>query len=276
MHEPGLYVVATPIGNLEDISFRAVSTLSMADAIAAEDTRHTRILLDRYGIRTPMLALHEHNEEKVTPALLDRIRAGEAIALVSDAGTPLVSDPGFRLVRAAGEAGLAVFSIPGPSALTAALSVAGLSSDRFVFEGFLPARAAARRKRLAAFREEARTMVFFESSHRIGKCLEDLRDIFGGERRAVICRELTKQFETVLRGNLQALCDRLDADENQLKGEFTVLLEGQRDAVSSGEGLELARALLEYLPASQAARVAARLTGASRRALYAALESSTE
>jgi 16S rRNA (cytidine1402-2'-O)-methyltransferase len=271
MQEPGLYVVATPIGNLEDLSPRAGQVLASVAAIAAEDTRHTRILLDRKGIHTPMLALHEHNEERVLPSLLERIRQGEAIALVSDAGTPLISDPGFRLVQAAAAAGLPVFAIPGPSALTAALSVAGLPSDRFVFEGFLPSRAGARRKRLAAFADEDRTMVFFEASHRIAACLEDLQTVFGADRAAVLCRELTKRFETVLRGSLQQLRERLDADANQVKGEFTLLVAGRRTTAFASRGEELARALLEYLPASQAARVAARITGDSRREIYAAL-----
>lgn len=271
MYETGLYVVATPIGNLEDISPRAIGLLSAADSIAAEDTRRTRVLLDHYGIHTPMIALHEHNEEAVTPRLLERLRAGATIALVSDAGTPLVSDPGYRLVRAAGEQGLPVYAVPGPSALTAALSVAGLASDRFVFEGFLPARSAARQRRLAELRRERRTMVFFESSHRVRNCLEDMRTAFGAGRRAVVCRELTKRFETVLRDNLQGLCERLDADPQQSKGEFVVLVEGGPPAAGPVDGLDLARALLEHLPASQAARVAAKVTGSSRRELYAAL-----
>ncbi|NIP18475.1 MAG: 16S rRNA (cytidine(1402)-2'-O)-methyltransferase [Xanthomonadales bacterium] len=272
MSQTGLYVVATPIGNLEDISPRALRVLSEADVIAAEDTRHTRVLLERYAITSTMLALHEHNEERVVPALLDRLRSGESVALVSDAGTPLLSDPGYRLVRAAGDAGLPVFAVPGPSALTAALSVAGVPSDRFVFEGFLPARTEARRRRLAELQAETRTLVFFESSHRIGKCLADMRKAFGPDRRAVICRELTKRFETVLRGSLEGLTERLEQDAMQSKGEFTVLVEGSESGPSPAGGLELARALLEYLPASQAARVAARITGTPRREIYAAIE----
>jgi 16S rRNA (cytidine1402-2'-O)-methyltransferase len=275
MHESGLYVVATPIGNLEDISRRAVGILAAADVIAAEDTRHTRVLLHEYGIETRMLSLHEHNEEQVVPRLLSRLRAGGTIALVADAGTPLVSDPGYRLVKAAGEEGHPVFAVPGPSALTAALSVAGLPSDRFVFEGFLPVRAPARRKRLEALREERRTLVFFESSHRIGACVEDMRRAFGDRRNAVICRELTKQFETVLRGDLGGLRDRLARDPDQSRGEFVVLVGGNPQVETPVAGLDLARALLEYLPASQAARVAAKLSGASRRELYSALEEDT-
>jgi 16S rRNA (cytidine1402-2'-O)-methyltransferase len=272
MHQAGLFVVATPIGNLEDITHRAVGLLAAADLVAAEDTRRTRVLLAHYDIRTRLLALHEHNEQAQIPALLERIGRGEMVALVSDAGTPLVSDPGFRLVRAVAEAGLPVIPVPGPSALTAALSVAGLPTDRFVFEGFLPARPAARRKRLAALSGEHRTLVFFESSHRIEASLADLAEAFGGTRPAVICRELTKQFETVLRGSLEQLGQQLAGDANQRRGEFVVLVEGAAANTTAQPGVDLARALLEYLPASQAARVAAQVTGATRRDIYAALE----
>lgn len=271
MQAPGLYVVGTPIGNLEDISARAVAVLASVACIAAEDTRRTRVLLERYGIQTPMLALHEHNEERVVPGLVERMQEGQAIALVSDAGTPLISDPGFRLVRSARRQGLPVVSVPGPSALTAALSIAGLPCDRFVFEGFLPARAAARRKRLAQLGGEPRTLVFFESSHRIVEAVADMGAVLGPDREAVICRELTKRFETVLTGTLAALHERLGADADQQKGEFVVLVAGQPAAAELAAGVELARALLEFLPASQAARVAARVTGAARRALYAAI-----
>ncbi|HRO28513.1 MAG TPA: 16S rRNA (cytidine(1402)-2'-O)-methyltransferase, partial [Luteimonas sp.] len=195
-----LHVVATPIGNLGDLSPRAQAVLGAVDAICAEDTRHTRHLLAQFGIATPLLALHEHNEGEVVQRLVARLLAGESLALVSDAGTPLVSDPGFRLVRAAREAGVRVSPVPGPSALVAALSVAGLPSDRFAFEGFLPAKASARRERLLALAGEPRTLIFYESSHRIGDMLADAAAAFGGERRAVLARELTKLFETVLDG----------------------------------------------------------------------------
>jgi 16S rRNA (cytidine1402-2'-O)-methyltransferase len=271
MHQAGLYVVATPIGNLEDMTHRAVSLLASADIVAAEDTRRSRVLLDHYGVGTPLLSLHEHNEQERTPELIERIRAGRVVALISDAGTPLISDPGYRLVNAVVEAGLAVVPIPGPSALTAALSVAGLPTDRFVFEGFLPSRSLARRKRLDALVSESRTVVLFESSHRVNDCLRDLAALFAG-RKVVICRELTKQFETVLRGTPGELLARLEEDRNQTRGEFVLLLEGASEAVDTVDGLELARALLEFLPASQAARVAARVTGSARRELYAALE----
>src|SRR5690606_36802588 len=197
-----LHVVATPIGHLADLSPRALETLRAVAAVCAEDTRHTRQLLAHFGIERPLLALHEHNEAEVADRLVARLAAGDSLALVSDAGTPLVSDPGFRLVRAAREAGIRVSPVPGPSAIVAALSVAGLPSDRFSFEGFLPAKSGARRERLAALAADARTLVFYESSHRIVESLADFRTVFGDGRRAVLARELTKLFETVLDGTL--------------------------------------------------------------------------
>lgn len=270
MSQSGLYVVATPIGNLEDMSYRAVRILAEVDLIAAEDTRHSRPLLDHYGIDTPMQALHEHNEEQMTGRLLDRISNGEAIALISDAGTPLISDPGYRLVRAAREAAVPVFVVPGPSAVTAALSVAGLPSDRFAFEGFLPAKATQRKKQLQALQRESRTLVFFESSHRIEATLADMAEVFGPERMAAVCRELSKLFETVLRAPLGALVTQIAADKNQTRGEFVVIVEGhQRDRNEALANAEtMAKALLEFLPASQAARVAAKLNDVSRREVY--------
>ncbi|MEP6634049.1 MAG: 16S rRNA (cytidine(1402)-2'-O)-methyltransferase, partial [Luteimonas sp.] len=221
-----LYIVATPIGNLGDLSARALDTLRNVAAVCAEDTRHTRQLLAHYGVERPLIALHEHNEAEVAAKLVARLRNGDALALVSDAGTPLVSDPGFRLVRAAREAGIKVSPVPGASAVIAALSVAGLPSDRFVFEGFLPAKAAARRERLAQLAGETRTLVLYESSHRIEAALADLVAVFGAERKAVVARELTKLFETVLDGSLGALHARIAADADQRKGEFVMLIEG--------------------------------------------------
>ena len=274
MSQPGLYVVATPIGNLEDMSYRAVRILSEVDLIAAEDTRHSLPLLLHYGINTAMQALHEHNEEQVTGRILERIKKGEAIALISDAGTPLISDPGYRLVRAAREAGLPVFSLPGPSAVTAALSVAGLPPDRFAFEGFLPSKAAARRKRLKALLHEPRTLVFFESSHRIVATITDMSEILGPQRLAAICRELTKKFETVLRAPLTELHQMLVDDKNQTRGEFVIVVDGhagdEDEALSSAHSM--AAALLEFLPVSQAARVAAKLNDVSRRDVYKLLD----
>lgn len=270
MSPSGLYVVATPIGNLEDMSYRAVRILSEVNLIAAEDTRHSKPLLVHYGIDTPMQALHEHNEEQQTERILARIVKGEAIALISDAGTPLISDPGYRLVRAAREADVAVFAVPGPSAVTSALSVAGLPSDRFAFEGFLPAKTAQRTKRLKALHKEARTLVFFESSHRIESTLADMVAVFGPQRLAAVCRELTKKFETVLRAPLVGLKEQIAADTNQTRGEFVVIVEGhesdQSESLANAE--TMSKALLEFLPASQAARVAAKLNDVPRRDVY--------
>ncbi|PJK08265.1 16S rRNA (cytidine(1402)-2'-O)-methyltransferase [Lysobacteraceae bacterium NML95-0200] len=265
-----LYVVATPIGNMGDFSPRAVETLRVVAAICAEDTRHSRPLLQQFGIDTPLLALHEHNEEALAEKLVARLLAGESLALISDAGTPLVSDPGFRLVQAARKAGVRVSPVPGASALIAALSVAGLPSDRFVFEGFLPAKAGARRERLQALAGERRTMIFYESSHRICEFLRDAGEIFGGERKAVLARELTKLFETVLDGRLAEITAQVEADANQQKGEFVVLIEGAADSadVRLAEGLRIYRALLAHLPPSGAAKIAAELSGAPRKALY--------
>jgi len=275
MSQAGLYVVATPIGNLEDMSYRAVRVLSEADLIAAEDTRHSLPLLSHYGIANTLQALHEHNEEQVAGKILERIANGGSVALISDAGTPLISDPGYRLVSAAREAGLPVYAIPGPSAVTAALSVAGLPSDRFAFEGFLSAKASARKKTLQALSRESRTLVFFESSHRIVATINDMSVIFGRHRLAAVCRELTKKFETVLRASLADLAKTLADDKNQSRGEFVIIVAGH--SVDENENLEKAhdmfKALLEYLPASQAARVAARLNDVPRREVYKMLDS---
>ncbi|MBB3345467.1 16S rRNA (cytidine(1402)-2'-O)-methyltransferase [Luteimonas sp. RC10] len=268
---PGvLHVVATPIGNLGDLSPRAQQVLRDVDAICAEDTRHTRQLLGHFGIERPLVALHEHNEDGLAARLVERLRGGETLALVSDAGTPLVSDPGFRLVAAARAAGLRVSPVPGASALIAALSVAGLPSDRFVFEGFLPAKAGARRERLQALAAEPRTLLFYESSHRIDAMLADAVAAFGPARRAVVARELTKLFETVLDGDLATLHARVVADADQRKGEFVVLVEGApaSEDAALAEGRRLYAALARHLPPSTAAKVAAELSGAPRKALY--------
>jgi 16S rRNA (cytidine1402-2'-O)-methyltransferase len=268
-----LFVVATPIGNLDDITLRALQVLSSADLIAAEDTRHSRVLLSHHGVDRPLTALHEHNEEQQSQRLLERLQAGASIALISDAGTPLLSDPGYRLVTLAAAAGIEVVAVPGPSALTAALSISGLPTDRCVFEGFLPARRSARVKALAALRSEPRTLVFFESSHRIADSLADLRQAFGGERQAALCREMTKQFETVLRGPLEGIAERVAADANQRRGEFVVVVAGCSAAAEESfpEALRLARELQPLIGASQAARTAARLMDVSRRKVYEAL-----
>jgi 16S rRNA (cytidine1402-2'-O)-methyltransferase len=273
MSQSGLYLVATPIGNLEDISYRAVRILTEADLIAAEDTRHSRTLLAHYGITTPVMSLHEHNESQVLGRVIKMLSEARTIALISDAGTPVISDPGYKLVHAARDAGLPVYAVPGPSAVTAALSVAGLPPDRFAFEGFLPSKASARRKKLAALRGEQRTMVFFESSHRVIAALEDMAEIFGEGRLAAVCRELTKKFETVLRAPLGELLQQLKSDPDQTRGEFVIVVDGRaHDADGAlAAALELAAELLDHLPASQAARVAAKLHNVPRREVYKAL-----
>ena len=265
-----LFVVATPIGHLGDISPRALETLRNVVAICAEDTRRSGQLLAHFGIATPLLALHEHNEDAIAQKIVARLLAGESLALVSDAGTPLVSDPGFRLVRAARAAGVKVSPVPGASALIAALSVAGLPSDRFAFEGFLPAKASARRERLRALADEARTLIFYESSHRIDETLADMAQAFGGARAAVLARELTKLFETVLDGTLAELHARVLADADQRKGEFVVLVQGAGEDADAKvhEGRRLYARLKEHLPPSTAAKLAAELSGAPRKTLY--------
>lgn len=273
-----LFVVATPIGNLEDITLRALRVLGEVELIAAEDTRHTRNLLSHHGLSAALTALHEHNEQQQAPLLLERLKNGTRIALVSDAGTPLLSDPGFRLVRLAAAAGIRVVTIPGPSAITAALSVGGLPTDRFCFEGFLPQRSVARCKKIRELQFETRTAVLFESGHRIRDSLADLEAVLGAEREMALCREMTKQFETVLRGPVAAVRARVEAEADQRKGEFVLLLSGcGADAESrEPEALKLARTLREYMSASQAARVAAKIHGLPRRDLYAELESTSD
>ena len=265
-----LYVVATPIGNLGDLSPRAQEVLRSVAAICAEDTRHTGQLLSHFGISKPLVALHDHNEEAMAERVVARLLGGESLAVVSDAGTPLVSDPGFRLVRAARAAGVKVSPIPGACAAIAALSVAGLPSDRFVFEGFLPAKGAARRERLNKLAAETGTLVFYESSHRIAESLADMAGAFGGDRPAVVARELTKLFETVLDGNLDQLLAKVLADDNQRKGEFVVMVQGAGDDEEAkiAEGRRLYAKLNEHLPPSTAAKLAAELSGAPRKALY--------
>ncbi|GAP67159.1 hypothetical protein MBSD_n2475 [Mizugakiibacter sediminis] len=273
MHDakPGtLWVVATPIGHLDDLSPRAVATLREVALIAAEDTRHSRALLARHGIATPTTALHEHNEREAAAALLARLAAGDSVALISDAGTPLVSDPGYRLVRAARAAGIRVSPVPGACAAIAALSVAGLPSDRFVFEGFLPAKAPARRTRLAELAAEPRTLVFYESSHRVAESLADMRDAFGAAREAVLARELTKLYETVLAASLGDLAERVARDPDQQRGEFVLLVAGRGEEADARveEGRRVFALLREELPPAKAAKLAAAISGAPRRLLY--------
>jgi 16S rRNA (cytidine1402-2'-O)-methyltransferase len=268
---PGcLWVVATPIGHRDDFSARAVETLRSVAVIAAEDTRHSRPLLQHYNIGTPLIALHEHNEREAVDAVVRRLQGGESVALISDAGTPLVSDPGFRLVRAARAAGVRCAPVPGACAAIAALSVAGLPSDRFAFEGFLPPKSAARRARLQDLAGEPRTLIFYESSHRVAESLADMRDVFGGEREAVLARELTKLFETVIGEPLDELAARVAADPDQQRGECVLLVAGRGEEADAklAEGQRVFAILREELPPAKAAKLAAAISGAPRKALY--------
>jgi 16S rRNA (cytidine1402-2'-O)-methyltransferase len=269
--QPGcLWVVATPIGHRDDLSARAIETLRAVDVIAAEDTRHSRPLLVHHGIDTPLIALHEHNERDAVDAIVRRLQGGESVALISDAGTPLISDPGFRLVRAARAAGVRCIPVPGACAAIAALSVAGLPSDRFVFEGFLPPKAAARRQRLQELAGDARTVIFYESSHRVAESLADMRDVFGATREAVLARELTKLFETVLGEPLAELAERVANDPDQQRGECVVLVAGRGEEVDAklAEGQRIFAILREELPPAKAAKMAAAISGAPRKLLY--------
>jgi 16S rRNA (cytidine1402-2'-O)-methyltransferase len=267
-----LDVVATPIGNLGDLSPRAQEVLAGADVIAAEDTRHTGTLLKAIGVSRPLVSLHTHNESNRVPELLARLEAGEKIALVSDAGTPLLSDPGYELVREAARAGCDIHAIPGPSAIAAALTVAGLPTDRFCFEGFLPARSSERRTRLEAVAADPRTLVFFEAPHRIEECLVDMAAVFGSDRLAAVARELTKTHETTYRGTLVQLLDIAKADSNFSRGEITIVVEGAKEPEGKAEALQLEKVvslLVKELPPSRAAALAAQLTGARRNEAYA-------
>jgi 16S rRNA (cytidine1402-2'-O)-methyltransferase len=268
---PGtIYVVATPIGNLGDMTARAREVLSAVSRIAAEDTRHTRQLLQQMGIDGDLTSLHEHNESEKSAALLERVAAGESLAIVSDAGTPLISDPGFPLIAAARQRGIAVVAVPGACAAIAALSIAGLPTDRFIFEGFLPAKSAARRSHLTSLAAEPRTLVFYEAPHRLRETLEDMAAVLGAGRAVTVSRELTKRFETSYSGSLQELLDQALQDENMSRGEIVIVVAGadpQPNALAA-DAQQLLRALLDELSPSQAARIAARITGAKRAELY--------
>jgi 16S rRNA (cytidine1402-2'-O)-methyltransferase len=266
-----LYIVATPIGNLEDMTPRALRTLSEADLIAVEDTRHSGRLLRHFGIGTKTEAIHEHNERNQVPRLVEILKDGKSIAFITDAGTPLVSDPGFHLVRAARQAGIRVVPVPGACAAIAALSAAGLPSDRFVFEGFPPAKSAARRAVFEKLREESRTLIFYESPHRILESLKDMTGVFGPGREAVLARELTKRFETMHAGTLEELLEWAGRDADQQLGEFVILIHGapraEREVVDE-ETVRVLKILLDELPVSQAAALAARITGLKKNKLY--------
>lgn len=268
-----LYVVATPIGNLADTTTRMRETLELADLVLVEDTRRSGRLLQQFGLKKPLFALHEHNEVDVTPALIEKLKAGDRLALISDAGTPAVSDPGFKLIRAAARAGIAISPIPGASAVITALSAAGLPTNRFSFEGFLPAKSAGRLQSLQALAGESRTMVFYESVHRIEAFVADCESVFSAQREACIARELTKMHEQIVRGTLAELRRQLATGEVPLKGEFVVIVHGaevvEEDAMV--EGLIALNAMQrEGVPLKVAAKVAAKLSGASKNQLYQA------
>jgi len=266
---PALYVVATPLGNLQDISQRALAVLGAVQAIACEDTRHTLKLLDHFGIRAPLLAVHEHNEASAGAELVTRIKAGQAIALVSDAGTPAISDPGARAVRLVQEAGLPVVPVPGPSAVVTALSASGLMFSRFVFAGFLPPKSAARRAVIESLAEQDAALVFYESPHRIEETVQDLHACLGGQREIVIARELTKLFEQIARMPLGEAAGWLDADANRKRGEFVLVVSPPppREGLSR-EAERVLELLLAEVPLKTAARLAADITGEARNALY--------
>jgi 16S rRNA (cytidine1402-2'-O)-methyltransferase len=267
-----LFVVATPIGNLGDFSARAQETLRVCQWIAAEDTRHTGVLLKHFNVQTPQLSLHDHNESARSIEIISRLQKGESVALVSDAGTPAISDPGFELVRSAAAAGIEIVAIPGPCAAIAALSIAGLPTDRFCFEGFLPARGAARRQRLEALMNEPRTLVFYESPHRVIEAIEDCAAVFGESRAATVVREATKLHETTYRGSLRELLAMAAGDPDFARGEIVLLIGGAPE-VAAAEGRDAAldktlTVLLKELPLKQAAALAARLTGARDNEAY--------
>lgn len=270
--QPGLYVVATPIGNLGDITSRAAAVLRGADVIAAEDTRHSARLLQHLAVHTPMIAYHDFSTSARQKQLVDKLDAGLVVALISDAGTPLISDPGYALVREARKRGIAVIAVPGVSALTAAMSVAGLPTDRFAFEGFPAGKSAARRRQFEALAQEERTLVFYESPHRIEACVNDMREVFGADREAVICRELTKTWETVHGDTLDGLLGWLQADADRQRGEIVLLLKGAVREKGGGEidaeAERVLEILLEELPVSRAASLAARITGIQKKRLY--------
>lgn len=264
-----LYVVATPIGNLDDISPRACQVLGSVDLIAAEDTRRTRGLLSKFGVKTPTISCHDHNEASRSPVLLKRLQGGESVALVSDAGTPLLSDPGLPLVRAAHDAGVPVVPVPGPTALAAALSVAGEPAGRFVFEGFLPRRAGPRRARLQGLARETGTVVLFESVHRVRETMAELQAQFGSDRPASIVRELTKLHESVYRGTLGTLAEQLGV-KITLKGEFVLVIAGASEKVRTGdeEILRVFKLLVPEVSNTLAVTLTAKILGVSRNRVY--------
>lgn len=266
-----LYIVATPIGNLQDITFRAIDILRSVHSIAAEDTRHSMFLLTQYAIHTPVISLHEHNERERVSIMIDKLMKGESIALISDAGTPLISDPGYFLVREVRDQGIRVVPVPGPCAAIAALCASGLPTDKFIFAGFLANKSKKRKDSLIKFIYESATVIFYESPHRIVDLLADMQEVFGPERRVVIARELTKVFETIRSGILAELIDWVNHDENQQKGEIVVLLEGLKGQVTNDAMVEMRKmlsVLLEAVPLKQAVDIATKLSGQRKNEIY--------
>lgn len=266
-----LYIVATPIGNLQDITLRALEVLAQVDLIAAEDTRHSGLLLGHYGIKKPFFALHDHNEQQKTDSLVEKLQQGMNIALISDAGTPLISDPGFHLVRKCRQAGIRVVPLPGACAAVAALCVSGIASDRFCFEGFLPAKSKARQDKLHSLVEEERTLIFYESTHRIMETLADVENILGAERYVVLAREITKTWETVSGASVVDLRYWLAEDPNRTKGEMVLIIEGYRETkteIFSPQAIKALELIAQELPLKKAASIVAQLYGYKKNALY--------
>jgi 16S rRNA (cytidine1402-2'-O)-methyltransferase len=265
-----LYIVATPIGNLDDITYRAVQVLKEVDAIAAEDTRHSKKLMQHLGVTTPLVALHEHNENALSEKIIKRLERGESLALISDAGTPLISDPGFPLVNQAHKAGLKIIPVPGASSVLAALSVSGLPTDRFVFEGFLPSKKTARQNRLRELEKETRTLILFETPHRITVALADLAEVLGEDREIFIARELTKTHEEVKRSSVGQVLEAASSGALQERGEFVLVLAGNGNKKSAidDQALKIFDLLLEELPLKTSASLASKITGLKRKDFY--------
>ena len=267
-----LYIVATPIGNLQDITQRALDTFAQVDLIAAEDTRHSGLLLSHYGIKKPFFALHDHNEQEKAHILVEKLKQGSHIALISDAGTPLISDPGFHLVRQCREAGIRVVPLPGACAAITALCASGIASDRFCFEGFLPAKSKARKDKLENIAEEDRTLIFYESTHRILDTLEDMQSVLGKERYIVLAREITKTWETITGNSIKNLREWLLEDTNRTKGEMVLIVEGKPKSDNNDEispqAVKALELIAEELPLKKAAAIVAELYGYKKNALY--------
>ena len=267
-----LYIVATPIGNLQDITQRALDTFAQVDLIAAEDTRHSGLLLSHYGIKKPFFALHDHNEQEKAHILVEKLKQGSNIALISDAGTPLISDPGFHLVRQCREAGIRVVPLPGACAAITALCASGIASDRFCFEGFLPAKSKARKDKLENIAEEDRTLIFYESTHRILDTLEDMQSVLGEERYIVLAREITKTWETITGNTIKNLREWLLGDPNRTKGEMVLIVEGKPKSDNNDEispqAVKALELIAEELPLKKAAAIVAELYGYKKNALY--------